>query len=385
MCLKFHTNILKLTQIMKNSDNQLIRILSIALVLGSLLLIFSAEMSHLKSKKEITTDETIYIQDGGTISVQDNTELTEETEEIVSIDIDVPQAEQDIENNNWANTTVENIDYTKPLDFEHITLLVANMNANERERILADQNLFKQVIESEANNRAALMSAASNQLNQHTNVKFMMERNADNMLLEFYLNLLIKRKLPEEFPSNEQIIAYYESNKETQFTFPLRVRVWQIFLPKPKDASENEILELQQKAEEIISKIKKGTNDFSNLAVSQSQHEQSKSRGGYMGVMEVDGLLPEIKEHILKSKVGEVSDPIETDSGLHIIKRGTILAEEVIMFEQVEDQIRQILIKQTGMQLKNAIFDQAREDYPQQISESIIEDWWQKLKNEINP
>ena len=380
---------------MANSDNQLTRILSIALVLGSLLFIFSAEMSHLKSKKEITTDETIYIQDGGAISVQDDKELIERTEEVVSTDIDIPQTEQDIdipqteqdiENNNWANTTTENIEYTKPpLGFEHITLLVANMNANERERVLADQNLFKQVIESEANNRSALMSAASNQLNQHPNVKFMMERNADNMLLEFYLNLLIKRKLPEEFPSNEQIIAYYESNKETQFTFPLRARIWQIFLSKPKDASETEILELQQKAEEIISKIKKGTNDFSNLAVSQSQHEQSRSRGGYMGVMEVDGLLPEIKEHILKSKVGEVSDPIETDTGLHIIKRGTILAEETLAFEQVEDQIRQILIKQTGMQLKNAIFDQAREDYPQQISESVIEDWWLELKDEINP
>ena len=376
---------------MANSNNQLIRILSIALVLGSLLFIFSAEMSDLKSKKEITTDETIYIQEGGAISVQADEELIEKTEEVVSTnevvstDINIPQAEQDIENNNWANTTAENIEYTKPLDFEHITLLVANMNANEREKILADQNLFKQVIESEANNRSALMSAASNQLNQHPNVKFMMERNADNMLLEFYLNLLIKRKLPEEFPSNEQIIAYYESNKETQFTFPLRARIWQIFLSKPKDVSETEILELQQKAEEIISKIKKGTNDFSNLAVSQSQHEQSKSRGGYMGVMEVDGLLPEIKEHILKSKVGEVSDPIETDTGLHIIKRGTILAEETLAFDQVEDQIRQILIKQTGMQLKNAIFDQAREDYPQQISESIIEDWWLKLKDEINP
>ena len=376
---------------MANSNNQLIRILSIALVLGSLLFIFSAEMSHLKSKKEITTDETIYIQDGGAISVQDDKELIEKTEEVVSTnevvstDIDIPQAEQDIENNNWANTTADNIEYTKPLDFEHITLLVTNMNANERERVLADQNLFKQVIESEANNRSTLMSAASNQLNQHPNVKFMMERNADNMLLEFYLNLLIKRKLPEEFPSNEQIIAYYESNKETQFTFPLRARIWQIFLSKPKDVSETEILELQKKAEEIVSKIKKGTNDFSNLAVSQSQHEQSKSRGGYMGVMEVDGLLPEIKEHILKSKVGEVSDPIETDSGLHIIKRGTILAEETLAFDQVEDQIRQILIKQTGMQLKNAIFDQARKDYPQQISESIIEDWWLKLKDEINP
>ena len=379
---------------MANSNNQLTRILSIALVLGSLLFIFFAEMSNLKSEKEITIDETIYIQDGGAISVQDDEELIERTEEVVSTDInaqqaeediDIPQAEEDVENNNWSNTTADNIEYTKPLDFEHINLLVANMNTSERERVLADQNLFKQVIESEANNRSALMSAANNQLNQHPNVEFMMERNADNMLLEFYLNLLIKRKLPEEFPSDEQILAYYESNKETQFTFPLRARIWQIFLSKPKDASETEILELQQKAEEIISKIKKGTNDFSNLAVSQSQHEQSKSRGGYMGVMEMDGLLPEIKEHILKSKIGEVSDPIETETGLHILKRGTILAEETIAFEEVEDQIRQILIKQTGMQLKNAIFDQAREDYPQQISESVIEDWWLKLKDETNP
>lgn len=380
---------------MANSNNQLIRILSIVLVLGSLLFIFFAEMSNLKSEKEITTDETIYIQDGGAISVQDDEELIEIIEEeVVSTDIDAqqieedidtPQTEEDIENNNWANTTLDNNEHTKPLDFEHITLLVANMNANERERVLADQNLFKQVIESEANNRSALMSAASNQLNQHPNVEFMMKRNADNMLLEFYLNLLIKRKLPEEFPSNEQILAYYESNKETQFTFPLRARIWQIFLSKPEDASETEILELQKKAEEIISKIKKGTNDFSNLAVSQSQHEQSKSRGGYMGVMEMDGLLPEIKEHILKSKIGEVSDPIETETGLHILKRGTILAEETIAFEEVEDQIRQILIKQTGMQLKNAIFDQAREDYPQQISESVIEDWWLKLKDGTNP
>ena len=376
---------------MANSNNQLTRILSIVLVLGSLLFIFFAEMSNLNSEKEITTDETIYIQDGGAISVQDDEELIEITEEVVSTDIDaqqteedinIQQTEEDVENNNWANTTADNI---KPLDFEHITLLVANMNANERERVLADQNLFKQVIESEANNRSALMSAANNQLNQHPNVEFMMERNANNMLLEFYLNLLIKRKLPEEFPSNEQILAYYESNKETQFTFPLRARIWQIFLSKPEDASETEILELQKKAEEIISKIKKGTNDFSNLAVSQSQHEQSKSRGGYMGVMEMDGLLPEIKEHILKSKIGEVSDPIETETGLHILKRGTILAEETIAFEEVEDQIRQILIKQTGMQLKNAIFDQAREDYPQQLSDSVIEDWWLKLKDETNP
>ena len=104
-----------------------------------------------------------------------------------------------------------------------------------------------------------------------------------------------------------------------------------------------------------------------------------------MGVMEVDGLLPEIKDYILKSKIGEISEPIETDTGLHILKRGLILAEETLPLEQVEDQIRQILIKQTGTQLKNAIFQQAREDYPQKISENTVQEWWLKLTDESEP
>ena len=370
---------------MMHSDNQLIRILTIVLILGAVLFIFFAEISHLDSKPTVTSDETIYIQGDGEISKQDNEPVTE-YEEVISTEIDIAQTE-DISNKSWAdssadNTSADNTNLKQVLDFEHITLLVANMNENERDRVLSDQDLFKQVIESEANNRSALMAAANNELNQHPNVKFMMQRNSENMLLEFYLNLLIKRKLPENFPSNEQIISYYDSNEATQFTFPLRVRIWQIFLSKPKDATEDEILEIQKNAEEIISKIKSGINDFTNLAVSKSEHEQSRNRGGYMGVMEVDGLLPEIKEYILKSKIGEISDPIETDSGLHILKRGLILAEETVLFEEVEDQIRQILIKQTGRQLKNVIFEQAREDYPQQISENTIEEWWLKLKEE---
>ena len=91
--------------------------------------------------------------------------------------------------------------------------------------------------------------------NQHPNVKFMMDRSSENMLLEFYLNLLIDRKLPAEFPTDEQLIDFYESNKETRFTSPLRARIWQIFLSKSDEATEEEILELQQKAEEIVLKI----------------------------------------------------------------------------------------------------------------------------------
>ena len=378
---------------MLNSNNQLTRILTIGLILGSVLFITLAQISHFKSKDNAFLGETIYIQQEGDVLAQQEkgaittqgSEIAEQPEEIISTEMEIPQTEEDISNNNWVETSLENIGLEQVLNFEHISLLVTNMNTNEREKILSDQQLFKQVIENEANNRSAIIAAVNNQLNEHPNVKFMMKRNAENMLLEFYLNLLVKRKLPQEFPSNEEMIAYYESNKETQFTFPLRARIWQIFLSKPKDVSEEEALAIQRRAEEIISKIEKGINDFTNIAVSQSEHEQSRNRGGYMGVLDVDGLLPEIKEYILQSKIGEISDPIETDSGLHILKRGLILAEETLTFEQAEEKVRRMLIKQSGMQLRNIIFAQARENYPQQISEKKVEEWWLKLKEEAAP
>ena len=247
---------------MLNSNNQLTRILTIGLVLGSVLFITLAQIAHFKSKDNTFSGETIYIQQEGDVLAQQEegaittqgSQIAEQPEEIISTEMEISQTEGDISNNNWAETSLENIGLEQVLNFEHISSLVTNMNASEREKILSDQQLFKQVIENEANNRSAIIAAVNNQLNEHPNVKFMMKRNAENMLLEFYLNLLVKRKLPQEFPSNEDMIAYYESNKETQFTFPLRARIWQIFLSKPKDVSEEEALAIQRRAEEIISK-----------------------------------------------------------------------------------------------------------------------------------
>ena len=150
---------------MTHSNNQLIRILTIVIILGAVLFIFIAQIKHLKSNQDLTSGETIYIQqDEGLLSTQDN-EATEDYEEIVSNEIDAPEIKNDIDiNENWADTSIENINFEQTLDFEHITLLIANMNTNERERVLSDQELFKQVIENEANNRSAVMAAVNNSL-----------------------------------------------------------------------------------------------------------------------------------------------------------------------------------------------------------------------------
>jgi len=284
------------------------------------------------------------------------------------------------EGGNWAKaSSKEEKPFHRQIDLDYVSLLVANMSEQERHKILEDASLFKQVIENEANNRSTISAAVVNKLTQDRNVEFLMRRGAENILREAYLNRLVVSKLPKDFPSGEQVAEYFESNK-AQFVVPERLHVWQIFLKKSENADAKESATLKKKAEKIISDIKKGKADYANIAIAQSEHEQSKVVGGYMGLLKTSDLLPEMKDSILKLKEGEISKPVESKSGVHIFKRGTILKSEKLQLSQVEPQIRQLLVNQANSQLRQAIFIQARKEYPQDISDKKLEEWRLRLK-----
>lgn len=286
-------------------------------------------------------------------------------------------------NTEWAKSSAQEADSNPQIDLDYVSLLLANMNQQEREKVLADQVLFKQVIENEANNRSTVSAALANNLVEDRNVEFMMRRGAENIMREAYLNRLISSKLPKDFPSDEQVSEYFTSNKE-QFVVPERVHVWQIFFNKTDLSDEKSADELKKKAEGIILDIKKGKQDYSNIALAQSEHEQSKALGGYMGLLKTSELIPEIKDSIMKLKEGDISKVIESEAGIHILKRGKILKPETLELSQVEQQIRQLLIKQANAQLRNAIFNQARKEYPQAISDNKLEEWRLRLKTKTN-
>lgn len=283
------------------------------------------------------------------------------------------------EKTDWSKTADSKAQEYQKIDLDYVTLLIANMNQQERSKVLETPELFKQVIESEANNLSIVSAAITNKVEQDRNVDFLMRRGAENILREAYLNRLVVSKLPKDFPSEAQINEYYETNK-SQFVIPERVHVWQIFFKKTESIDKKGLAELTKKAEKIISDIKKGKTDFSNLAISQSEHEQSKALGGYMGLLKTSELLPEMKDSILKLKEGELSKPVESESGLHILKRGKIVSAETLELKQVKAQISQLLIKQANLQLRQAIFVQANKEYPQGLSDKKLEEWRLRLK-----
>ena len=60
--------------------------------------------------------------------------------------------------------------------------------------------------------------------------------------------------------------------------------------------------------------------DFRNLAQKFSNCP-SKKRGGDLGIFGRGEMVPEFERAVYKMNVGEISDPIKTKHGYHIIKR----------------------------------------------------------------
>ena len=345
------------------------KIKSIKALLSVIFLCFVFILAHISIVSAFSVKELLGL-DKSESETQEETQKSNTTKENNNPD-------NKSKNEEWAKTADKAAPHNPQIDLDYVSLLFANMNEQERSKVLEDPALFKQVIESEANNRSVVSAAIANKMEQDKNVDFLMRRGAENILRESYLKRLIVSKLPNDFPSSEQIAEYYENNK-SQFVIPERVHVWQIFFSKPKE--KKDLTAIKKKAENIIQDIKKGKADFSNIALEQSEHEQSRILGGYMGLIKVTELLPEIKDALFKLKEGEISKAVESESGIHILKRGKILKSEQLELSQVESQIKKLIINQADKQLRTAIYTQAEKEFPQNVSDKKLEEWRLRLK-----
>jgi foldase protein PrsA len=90
-------------------------------------------------------------------------------------------------------------------------------------------------------------------------------------------------------------------------------------LNKPQVKVSHILVKDEAKAKELKAKIDGGA-DFATLAKENSEDEGSKVNGGDVGVIVPGKMVPEFEEAALKLKVNEVSEPVKSQFGYHIIK-----------------------------------------------------------------
>lgn len=281
-----------------------------------------------------------------------------------------------------ADNSENNTGISGKLDFDEIRKIVSIIDENQKKVILSSDEAFRKFIQNEAANKSVLAAAHANKIDQDERNLFIAHRGEENILREIYLKKLIANKIPADFPTEKQLHAYYDKNKK-KFVVQERVHVWQIFLPFSDPADTKEVELVKKKAETIITDINKNKIDFEAAARKYSEQLASKYRGGYMGMVKVDDLKPPIKDTLMSLAPGKISNPVKTEEGIHILKRGNTVPEQVLSFDEVKNQIKQLMENQLQSQLREAIYKQASKTYPVDVSDKTAEEWRLKLRTNI--
>jgi peptidyl-prolyl cis-trans isomerase SurA len=120
-----------------------------------------------------------------------------------------------------------------------------------------------------------------------------------------------------------------------------------ILIAVPQEATQSQVDELAKRADEVYERAT-GTEDFSRLAVAYS-NSQTALEGGALGWRKGPELPTFLAEVVVGLKSGEVSKPLRTPSGFHLVKLNGIRSTEG---NRVVDQThaRHILIKPNELQ-----------------------------------
>lgn len=123
--------------------------------------------------------------------------------------------------------------------------------------------------------------------------------------------------------SDEEIKKYYDEKKEEEYKKgPASRMKYFIFDDSPSKA---DIEEAQKTANQIAARAKAG-EDFAQLAMDYSTDPGSGQNGGSLGVFGKGQMVPEFEEAAFALKEGEISNPVKSDFGWHIIRLDRIVS-----------------------------------------------------------
>ena len=100
----------------------------------------------------------------------------------------------------------------------------------------------------------------------------------------------------------------------------------------------------EDEAKAVLAEIKKGA-DFAELAKQKSKDPGAAAEGGDLGYFGKEQMVPEFAETAFKMDKGQMSDPVKTQFGWHIIKVEDKRAKPVPEFTQVKEQVETYVVR----------------------------------------
>jgi len=152
-----------------------------------------------------------------------------------------------------------------------------------------------------------------------------------------YILLSLEQVAKQIEPDEEALLSYYEQSKD-QYMQAEQRQAQHILLAVAADADDEEVERIRELASDLSQQARDGS-DFAEMAKKYSVDSISSANGGDLGLFEKGVMDAAFDEKVFSMQKGEISDPVKSRFGFHVIKLNDIKPEAGKSFAEVKDKI----------------------------------------------
>ena len=195
-----------------------------------------------------------------------------------------------------------------------------------------------------------------------------------------------KKEKLDEGPKSEDLMKYYQRRALHDAYFNQKIRdavtdeqlkkIYDEQVAKIKPQTEYRarhiLVKNEDDAKDIIKRLD-GGSDFAELAKEKSTGP-SGAQGGDLGYFTKGRMVPEFEEAVVKLKKGDVSEPVKTQFGWHVIKLEDVRDSKPPAFADVKDGLKSGLVRQKAVEVIGGLRQAAEIDIVDEDVKKAIED-----------
>lgn len=208
----------------------------------------------------------------------------------------------------------------------------------------------KQLLNEIVSQELFYLEAKENGMDEEEGFKKELEHTKESLLKQY----AIRTALNKATISEKEVSEYYEQNKER-------------FVTEESLKASHILIDTEDEAKEIAEKINSGL-EFEDAA-NQYSKCPSKEKGGDLGYFTKGKMVPEFEEAAFNLEMNELSGPVKTQFGYHLIKVTDRKPENTMSFEEVKEQLthQMITMKQNDIYTKKS--QELKDKYDVKINE----------------
>ncbi len=212
----------------------------------------------------------------------------------------------------------------RPITEEYVNFILQSMGPQRAMQFNSEEGR-KTLLNDLINEELFYMGAKDDGMEDDPQFKLELEKMKTNLLKQYALKVLLQDIKVED----EEVESYYNENKE-QFKSPESVKASHI------------LVDDENKANEIIEELNNGLS-FEEAAGKYSKCP-SKARGGDLGFFTRGKMVPEFEKAAFEMKKDEISKPVKTQFGYHIIKLTDRKEPGISSLEEVKDKLKETIL-----------------------------------------